>query len=157
MIWAAGPTFSSARSSGYYYCKNLPTLAKTKTGLYENIINGVKQGNRASTITAKGASCLSRAKMWGLLRDVVWSSVSSSSSSSMPSLSITSSSCSLPELLIGRSTYEEFKRDSGGLSAWIRAREKAIKCTKDVLGGWIPNTGDEIWGLDVLIDPKNKG
>ena len=71
-IWAAA-------SSSSPHDKSLPFLAGTKTGLYENVVNGVKQGHRASTPTAKGASCLSRAKMWALVRDMVQPSVELSS------------------------------------------------------------------------------
>ncbi|KAL4927970.1 tRNA-specific adenosine deaminase [Aspergillus undulatus] len=43
--------------------KNLPTLRGSKTGLFESLINGVKQGHRASAPGLRGASALSRARM----------------------------------------------------------------------------------------------
>lgn len=48
------------------------------------------------------------------------------------------------------STYSEFKIGASGM------REQAIKDAKKVLKGWLPNSGDENWGLDVLIDPKKQ-
>ena len=135
VVWAAAPT-----SLIGYSCRSLPILAKTKTGLYENIINGVKQGNRASMPTAKGASGLSRAKMWGLVRALI---------RDVPS------AYPLHQSLVERPTYKDFKKPSLSASV-LGARTRAIIGAKDALKGWVPNEGDESWGLDILVDEGKK-
>lgn len=122
--------------------KSLPKLRGSNTGLYETVINGVKQGNRASAPLARGASALSRARLWGLARDVIgqnrglggykWANV------------------------LEASTYDEFKSVPQVMEGFVKARGQAIKDTREVLKGWVPNSGDEEWGLDVLIDPKKQ-
>lgn len=41
------------------------------TPIVETLVNGVKQGAKVSKMTPRGASVLSRAKMWHLIRDIV--------------------------------------------------------------------------------------
>ncbi|KAJ5157292.1 uncharacterized protein N7482_008392 [Penicillium canariense] len=53
-------------------------------------------------------------------------------------------------------TYEEFKRAGDDVTGPLRIRAKAIHDAKEVLKGWVSNSGDEGWGLDVLIDPKKR-
>ncbi|KAJ5130902.1 uncharacterized protein N7515_006941 [Penicillium bovifimosum] len=125
--------------------KALPNLCRSKTGLYETIINGVKQGNRASSPGARGASALSRAKLWALFRDVVSASVPHIDQSD--SLPVTSLSNAI--------TYQEFKRPSSSEDP-LQIRMQAIGDAKVVLKGWVPNAGDEDWGLDVLVDSKKR-
>lgn len=55
------------------------------------------------------------------------------------------------------STYEGFKGVSGALVESARMRKVAIAEARGVLGGWVPNAGDERWGLEVLVDPPKKG
>lgn len=139
-IWTLAPSHASPLPD--HNPKSLPKLCGSNTGLYETVINGVKQGNRASAPLARGASALSRARLWGLLRDVVgldsreggglWSGV------------------------LQASTYDGFKGASEDMEGLFKARGQAIKDAREVLKGWIPNSGDEKWGLDVLIDPKKQ-
>lgn len=75
-VWVIAPSSSSQvpfqmRSGSENEAKKHKVRAATTTGLVETIINGVKQGNQAASITARGSSVLSRAKMWNLLRDIV--------------------------------------------------------------------------------------
>jgi tRNA-specific adenosine deaminase 1 len=53
-------------------------------------------------------------------------------------------------------TYRDLKRGGSDLADPLRVREQAIWDTKQILKGWIPNAGDESWGLDVLEDPKKR-
>jgi tRNA-specific adenosine deaminase 1 len=58
--------------------------------------------------------------------------------------------------LSAASTYEQFKKTPVVLTPSVKARKDAIREAKEALKGWIPNEGDEQWGLDVLIDPKKR-
>lgn len=132
--------------------KTLPNLGRSKTGLYETIINGVKQGNRLATPTARGASSLSRAKLWGLLRNILRSK-ECLREYKIPSLGKNNETL---QPVKDASSYEEFKRTGGDITDPLHIRQKAIHDAKKGLKGWVPNTGDEGWNLDVLIDSKKR-
>lgn len=141
-IWTAGSSFAhSFAPPSDTGSKTLPTLRRSKTGVYETIINGLKQGTKVSSPSARGASSLSRAKLWALLRDIF-----DANPSGLVSLGYVDQLRSL-------TTYDEIKRSAGD-SACVRARRAAIRDTKEVLKGWLPNPGDEGWGLEVLLEPK---
>lgn len=136
-IWTIAPSHASPLPD--HNPKSLPKLRGSNTGLYETVINGVKQGNRASAPLARGASALCRARLWGAVRDVIgvdgdnlWRDV------------------------LGAGTYDEFKSVPEYVGGIVRARRQAIKDAREMLKGWVPNSGDEEWGLDVLIDPKKQ-
>lgn len=143
-IWTAGPSFTHAFApSSDTGSKTLPTLRRSKTGIYETIINGLKQGTKVSLPSARGASSLSRAKLWALLRDIF-------------ELDSTGSIPDYTDRIRSLRTYEDLKRSEDNCAYHVRARAEAIWDTKEVLKGWIPNPGDEGWGLSVLIEPKKK-
>ncbi|RHZ59730.1 tRNA-specific adenosine deaminase [Aspergillus thermomutatus] len=167
-VWVAAPSLPHpcpiASDNG---AKSLPVLRGSRTGLYETIINGVKQGNRAASVTPRGASALSRAKLWGLLRDIVRSSCSGGCTLEVVDGETGFHAGNVPEAgpslqdrtlcqLIAASTYEQFKKTPVALTPSIKARRNATREAKEALKGWIPNEGDEQWGLDVLIDPKKR-
>ncbi|PKX94704.1 tRNA-specific adenosine deaminase [Aspergillus novofumigatus IBT 16806] len=167
-VWVAAPSLPHpcpiASDNG---AKSLPVLRGSRTGLYETIINGVKQGNRAASVTPRGASALSRAKLWGLLRDIVRSSCSGDctlevvdGANGLQAGSVPETAPSLQDTalcqLIAASTYEQFKKTPVALTPSVKARKDAIRAAKEALKGWIPNEGDERWGLDVLVDPKKR-
>ncbi|CAG7958275.1 unnamed protein product [Penicillium nalgiovense] len=143
--------------------KTVPTLCRSKTGLYETIINGVKQGNRASSPSARGASSLSRAKLWALFREIAPPSVPHvcqpnvtpagsllhASETGDPHVDIVQHH--VPDI----TTYQDFKNPTR-LGDSLQIRMQAIRDAKLVLKGWTPNAGDESWGLDVLVDPKKR-
>lgn len=147
--------------------KVLPLLRGSRTGLYENIINGVRQGSRATSPGPRGASALSRAKLWSLLRDVVLllgpdpsaaSKMEEREEGKIPSTGPNDEEegeDGLRRRILQATTYNEFK---GLLRSgdWAKARNDAIRDAKRVLKGWIPNSGDEDWGLDVLVDSKKR-
>jgi tRNA-specific adenosine deaminase 1 len=141
--------------------KSLPALCRNKTGLYETIINGVKQGNRASAPGARGASELSRAKLWALFRNIAsaTASISIQNGDDPELLSQALETKKLQDNLVhympGINTYQEFKKPSG-LEDPLSIRVQAIRDARAVLKGWQPNMGDESWGLDVLVDPKKR-
>ncbi|KAL4896637.1 putative tRNA-specific adenosine deaminase [Aspergillus ambiguus] len=152
-IWVIAPSCSANNGT-----KSLSMPHGSKTGLYETILNGVKQGSRAYEPTARGASALSRAKMWGLLRDIVLSGCSVQKWTSDGGESNTGGA-PLDEVfqrIVRASSYREFKKYPGVATKSISAREKAIQDTKDVLEGWVPNSGDESWDLSVLANPPKK-
>ncbi|KAJ5818144.1 hypothetical protein N7474_003735 [Penicillium riverlandense] len=150
-IWTSAPSFSHpcATNPGTGI-KTLPTLCRSKTGLYETIINGVKQGNRATTPLPRGASYLSRAELWALVREIV----------QRPACHSCQDGVGFPDLSFMKRctdevmTYRDLKRGGTDLADPLRVRGQAVWDTKQVLKGWIPNAGDESWGLDVLEDPK---
>ncbi|KAH8422726.1 tRNA-specific adenosine deaminase [Aspergillus melleus] len=138
--------------------KSLPVLRGSKTGLYENIINGVKQGNKASAPLARGASALSRAKLWGVWREIVRVSYPEPANEEV---NASEQKGKLEELLVPTgiveaATYREFKKTPAAETVAIMARRSAIQEAKRVLGGWISNVDDAGWGLDVLVDPKKR-
>jgi tRNA-specific adenosine deaminase 1 len=163
-IWTAAPSYShTCAALADTGSKSLPALNKTKTGLYENVINGVKQGNRATTPLARGASSLSRAKLWGLVRNVIQPSACHGPGPSQEELSKSgvdhvdhSSLGILQQHELQSTTYDEFKRAIGGSTDPNQVRVDAMNDAKAVLKGWVPNSGDENWGLDVLIDPQKR-
>lgn len=132
--------------------KTLPNLGRSKTGLYETIINGVKQGNRLATPTARGASSLSRAKLWGLLRKMLRSK---ECLREFESQSLGEDN-DLLRSIKDATSYEDFKRTEGDVTDPLRIRQEAMRDAKKVLKGWAPNTGDEGWNLDVLVDSKKR-
>lgn len=167
-VWVAAPSLPHpcliASDNG---AKFLPVLRGSRTGLYETIINGVKQGNRAASVTPRGASALSRAKLWGLLRDIVRSSCSGDCTVEVVDGETGLHAGNVPETgpclqdtalcqLITAPTYGHFKKTPVALTPSVKARKTAIREAKEALKGWIPNEGDEQWGLDVLIDPKKR-
>lgn len=127
--------------------KSVPKLRGSTTGLYETIINGVKQGNKASNPLARGASALSRARLWALVRDII---VDQPQSQGGDDTSM--------RIVLEASTYDEFKDvcASQDIAGSVVARGQAIRDAREVLKGWVPNSGDGEWGLDVLVDPKKR-
>ncbi|KAL2014706.1 hypothetical protein VTN00DRAFT_2231 [Thermoascus crustaceus] len=169
-VWTAPSPLSS--SSSLHHGSGVQSKSKSPTtggGLLEVIINGVKQGNRASPPTARGASALSRAKMWSLLRDII----SQLSPVQLPDPA-TNEQPNTEKEVVGEDkgleenddavrwrileavSYEQFKRAPEMSTDWIRLRELAMQDAKRVLQPWIPNRGDEDWGIGVLIDPGKK-
>ncbi|KAL4780028.1 adenosine deaminase/editase [Aspergillus varians] len=163
-IWVRAPTMehetpsANAADNGR---KNLPVLRGSKTGLFENIINGVKQGYRAASPGVRGASALSRANMVGHWRDVLRATCEFPGYHEI-------AFCSENGLRESRSTgvmstqraltYRQFKKEPELLTPCIKARKDAMRAAKEVLGGWVPNLGDEDWGWgpDSLVDSGNR-
>ncbi|PWY95797.1 hypothetical protein BO94DRAFT_507068 [Aspergillus sclerotioniger CBS 115572] len=170
-VWTAAPSLLSSSSSGgggdgigdVYAAQNgakqLPKLYGSQTGLYETIINGMKQGFKASAPVGKGASALSRARMWGGLRDLALSVSllgSCEGSGDGDETGEVEEWVNQVNKVAAASSYAEFKRAMLGTPAG-RARQRAISEAKKVLVPWVPNEGDDEWGLDVLtIDNKGK-
>ncbi|KAL4871505.1 adenosine deaminase/editase [Aspergillus spectabilis] len=161
-IWIRAPTTFPTDSTSTVISdtgsKTLPVLRGSKTGLFENIINGVRQGHRVSSPGGRGASALSRAKMWGFCREVVMASSSLQGGGSTKDGGV---DCDHEESdglkpALQASTYREFKKEPMVVTEGIRARKSAIQAAKEVLQGWVPNSGDEDWGLEVLVDLKKR-
>ncbi|KAE8156978.1 putative tRNA-specific adenosine deaminase [Aspergillus tamarii] len=158
-VWAAASSVAvpSVVDNG---AKSLPKLRGCRTGLYETIINGVKQGNRASEPVARGASALSRARLWGLSKEIVQSCVGDHEQESGVEIGVEEGQLPLgfvvTKRIAGAPTYREFKKEPTVLTESLEARRSAIREARRVLSGWVPNPGDENWGLEVLIDPKKR-
>ncbi|PLB46803.1 putative tRNA-specific adenosine deaminase [Aspergillus steynii IBT 23096] len=159
-LWVAAPSVSSPGLSPVVdtSVKSLPVLRGSKTGVYENIISGVKQGNKASAPQARGASALSRAKLWGIWREIVRISypetVDEEGNANNPEENL--EKLAAPTAIVEAATYREFKKAPVTEMAAIAARKSAIQEAKRVLGGWVANVDDADWGLDVLVDPKKR-
>ncbi|KAJ5351110.1 hypothetical protein N7452_000084 [Penicillium brevicompactum] len=152
-VWTLAPTYCDpSEIMTETGSKALPTLRRSKTGLYETVINGVKQGNRASAPGARGASALSRAKLWALYHNMT-------SDSTLTSAQVGDVSAVAPETRGAQkpqeSTYMKFKEPHGKEDP-SSIRMQAIRDAQQVLKGWMPNSGDEGWGLDVLVDSKKR-
>ncbi|KAJ5774380.1 hypothetical protein N7457_009276 [Penicillium paradoxum] len=163
-VWIVAPSYHASSATVMDTgSKSMPTLYRSKTGLYETIINGVKQGNRASAPGARGASSLSRAKLWALFRDIAPVSVPNISQDRVTPAELLSNTLETEEMPINTihdltpdtATYQEFKKPSS-LEDPLQIRKQAIENAKSVLKGWMPNVGDDSWGLDVLVDPKKR-
>ncbi|CAG8926003.1 unnamed protein product [Penicillium salamii] len=145
-VWTLAPSYHVPSATMEIGSKAVPTLRRSKTGLYETIINGVKQGNRASAPGAQGASALSRAKLWALFHNITSEPTSGSACDGSEVAS---------EEPPKASTYQEFKTASSGedpSGIRLQARIDAQR----VLKGWMPNSGDEAWSLNVLVDTKKR-
>lgn len=152
-VWTAAPSLPHpcvmTMDTG---SKTLPNLGRSKTGLYETIINGVKQGNRLATPTARGTSSLSRAKLWCLLRNILRSK---ECLREFESQSLGEDNDTFHRIK-DASSYEDFKRTGDDVTDPLRIRQEAMRDAKKVLKGWAPNAGDEGWNLDVLVDSKKR-
>ncbi|KAF7588466.1 hypothetical protein BBP40_005693 [Aspergillus hancockii] len=158
--WTAAPSLPLPPSVVDNGSKSLPKLRGSKTGLYENIINGVKQGNRAAEPLARGASALSRAKLWGLSKEIAQLFLGdidpgSGNEVRMEGRQLTMELDVLKQV-VDAQTYLKFKKEPEVLTGPLKARKNAIQDAKKVLNGWKPNNGDENWGLEVLIDPRKR-
>lgn len=160
-VWTAAPSVSHTCSllsdAG---SKKMPSLRKSKTGLYETIIGGVKQGHKASSPSTKGASALSRAKLWSLVQNTIQLEgciqdghlVEKESTNTAPDKPTETEHIQAQP----PPTYQEQKGNPCGSSSSSQVRRKAIQDARESLNGWAPNVGDESWSLDVLMEPKKR-
>lgn len=130
-LWIA--TNSSLRSyqpSGFSCVNKKPGISPESTAIVESIIGGVKQGSKVKSMSLRGASVLSRIKMWALVHeictkisdeDVRWQNI------------------------LGATSYSDLKAKHCDIP-WLAARSLAAKEAKLVLKPWVPNKGDESWG-----------
>ncbi|KAL4793558.1 adenosine deaminase/editase [Aspergillus venezuelensis] len=169
-VWVRAPTETSQSKSPSSTAaapidngaKNLPVLRGSKTGLFESVVNGVRQGHKASAPGLRGASALSRAR----LHQAWTESYLAGSKDSLQAKPKSSSNEDETNELWGAgaktaknaSTYREFKN---GKTDNV-ARRRAIQAAKEVLGDWVPNEGDEDWGWDAtagefgLVDARGQ-
>ncbi|PYH43225.1 tRNA-specific adenosine deaminase [Aspergillus saccharolyticus JOP 1030-1] len=162
-VWVAAPSVAADQvvfgpASG---AKQLPKLAGSRTGLYESLIGGVKQGSKASAPVVRGASALSRARMWGSLREIVCGgshSVGEGAAGAGNTVLHGVSATDINRLrqIVGTASYADFKKAITTTTPPGQARERARQQAKTVLVPWVPNPGDEDWGLDVLVDTNPK-
>lgn len=162
-VWIAAPTYLHSRTSAADAGRKvLPALCRTPTGLYETIINGVKQGNKAHAPGARGASALCRAKLRALLREILDPYVCRVEADADGQGRYSGARALKPvefssqrEVQQAR-TYGELKRAGNDEIHPLRTRRKAILDARQVLKDWIPNAGDENWGLDVIDDSNRQ-
>ncbi|KAJ5085795.1 hypothetical protein N7532_010566 [Penicillium argentinense] len=157
VIWVAAPSHAhSCAALSDTGSKSLPSLRRTTTGLFENIINGVKQGHRATTPVVRGASSLSRAKLWALVRNIAQPSACDDLGISGTGLADDTVLHSFQQRVLKPSTYGDFKLVESNSVDPLGVRQEAMREAKSVLKGWVRNSGDESWGLDVLVDPQKR-
>ncbi|PWY72418.1 hypothetical protein BO70DRAFT_431791 [Aspergillus heteromorphus CBS 117.55] len=160
-VWIAAPSGSCLGFNPADGTKQLPKLRGSRTGLYETIIGGVKQGYKASGPgpRVRGASALSRAKMWGFVRDLVGErELDQNRSQSRNEDGVDQDEKGDRDQLgriVGEASYGGFKKAALSTEAG-QARERAMQDAKKVLVPWVPNSGDEGWGLEVLVDNYTK-
>ncbi|KAJ5748345.1 uncharacterized protein N7511_010041 [Penicillium nucicola] len=162
-LWTVAPTHQHSSPVNLDTGKkSLPHLARSQTGLYETVINGVKQGNRASSPGKRGASALSRAKLWALLEDISPTHLHHIDRDSTSAASLLDN-VEAEQVHVGTSqrvdsglvTYQDSKRP-GSSTDPLHVRIEAIRDAKRALKGWAPNSGDDNWSLGVLVDPKKR-
>lgn len=149
-VWIASNNRKVEHSYDRDHMKWNIRLNSETTGVLENIISGVKQGNKYATVTPRGASALSRAKLWDSVLNV------------FQFLKDMEDSCEESSDWLGilqAQTYAEFKRpqlaDNHRLRLFYDARASALRDVRQVLRPWPPNHGDESWSrVEVLTDPK---
>ncbi|KAI5285999.1 hypothetical protein KEM54_000143 [Ascosphaera aggregata] len=103
----------------------------------EVVINGVRQGFNVSSPNPKKGSCLCRAKMWDLLRDVY--SYVNRRFDDFP----------IPAAVLSGQSYAELKEMLLDIPS-CSARREALRDGRTTLGDWVENRGDDFWGLNVL-------
>jgi tRNA-specific adenosine deaminase 1 len=129
-VWIA----SASSLTPYQVCCDAPNteynprVSPQSTAVLESITAGIKQGGQLKAMTLRGASVLSRIKMWNLIHEVL-------------------AQVTGEEKLIESSTYAEFKREF----SWLSSRSLALDEAKHVLSPWIPNRGDEDWCREEII------
>ncbi|PYH76440.1 hypothetical protein BO82DRAFT_296298 [Aspergillus uvarum CBS 121591] len=161
-VWVAAPSVGADQLvvlgpvSG---AKQLPRLAGSRTGLYESIIGGVKQGSKASAPVVRGASALSRARMWGTFREIVLD-LQKNQDRQDGRVKHEGGLSRLDDerlrQIVEAATYVDFKRAIVTSTRPGQARARALREAKTVLVPWVPNAGDGDWGLDVLVDANPK-
>jgi tRNA-specific adenosine deaminase 1 len=160
-VWIAAP---SSRESVEMPSRNGTFESQVQvplpTSVLEAVVNGVKQGNRATFVTSRGASVLSRAKMWSSLQDIVHLlSDDFPATTHNEKWKPNNMGCSPVDSLrwvLQASSYKDFKRASVMSLAWIRLREQAMREAKYALQPWIHNRGDEDWNIETLSITPNQ-
>ncbi|KAK2789039.1 hypothetical protein FQN52_006406 [Onygenales sp. PD_12] len=175
-VWTAGSSLDMAITKDKGGLENLSftgTDGQSTTNLCETLINGVKQGYRISSPMPKKASALSRAKMWGLLRDIVRLFLAGINSSGLGGHDVEavhiqdhfgandshfqegSLLLKMVECVTTAKTYEEMKQKCAD-AGLVKAREDVLFDVRMLLGNWVENRGDEDWGLEVLNEVRAK-
>lgn len=149
-VWIASNTRKTEHSYDYDHVDWEVRLSSETTAVLETIISGVKQGNKYTNVTPRGASALSRAKMWDSVLQVFQflKDMENPCEESADWLAI-----------LQAPTYAEFKRphlaENHRLKLFYEARASALRDVKQVLKPWPPNHGDELWSrVEVLTDPR---
>ncbi|EEA27591.1 tRNA-specific adenosine deaminase, putative [Talaromyces marneffei ATCC 18224] len=133
-VWIA----SASLLKPYQVCDTTPIEHKLRispesTAVVECIIGGVKQGSKLKSMSLRGASVLSRVKMWSLVHEIC--------------TELRGEASSWQDILDSKS-YSDFKKGKSDAEAglpWLIARSLAAKEAKHALKPWIPNHGDEEW------------
>ncbi|EEQ83761.2 tRNA-specific adenosine deaminase [Blastomyces dermatitidis ER-3] len=167
-VWTAAPSSSTAING---------KLA-TGTKLNETLINGVKQGYRISSPTPRKASALSRAKMWGLLRDIVqllpsadncgendgvaaqtgkFENQTSTTRRALDHIHDNSLFAKMKECVLTAQSYELMKRKCIKMGIGpSKLRKNVTTDVREVLGNWVENRGDDDWGLELLEESSTR-
>ncbi|KAI2032329.1 hypothetical protein LOZ48_002457, partial [Ophidiomyces ophidiicola] len=168
-LWIATPsrgpqpayTLFSNRALEHSNCEKT-RMRMFPTNITETIINGVKQGYYISSLDARKASVLSRAKEWQLLKTVV---------QQLPGWPLDRDDIrprsevfwddkleiqhKLLRECVFSSSYLAMKQAATNFK-FLMLRAKASADVRGVLGNWIENRGDEQWGLNVLAQSQRK-
>ncbi|EED20076.1 tRNA-specific adenosine deaminase, putative [Talaromyces stipitatus ATCC 10500] len=129
-VWIASPSslepYQVCHTSQTEY---KPRISPESTAVVECIIGGVKQGSKLKSMSLRGASVLSRVKMWDIVHETC--------------TRIGGEDSRWQDILESRS-YSDLKRNHSRFP-WLVARSLAAKEAKNVLKPWIPNSGDGDW------------
>ncbi|WEW55304.1 tRNA-specific adenosine deaminase [Emydomyces testavorans] len=168
-VWAATPSFGEKPAHTSFSQGQTPlsrhasrmSLKQFPTNITETLINGVRQGYHISSLDARKASALSRAKMWDLLRETI-RLFPDGSDARMDALPLDENQPSgntgvsevetrtqltrLRDCVLSAPTYSSMKCAAAETSL-LHLRNKVLADVRRVLGNWIENRGDEQWGL----------
>lgn len=150
VVWIRAPTaHHEAKFGNPSLVWRLPTLRGSSTGVFENIIGGVRQGYKMSDPGLAGASVLSRWPLWLHWKNVV--------SLTMGEHEITLTGRDIEYKVLGTTgaipafieeKYRGFKKPHDyNKAGCIKARRDAAQGAKEVLGGWVPNVEDDNWPI----------
>lgn len=140
VIWIRAPTLDHESEFGRpSLVTRLPTLRGSSTGVFENIIGGVRQGYKVADPGMAGASALARRPLWEH-----WRNAMSVTNFMIGEHEVLGTTGAVPAFI--EKKYRGFKKPHGYEKAGcIKARKDAVQAAKEILGGWVPNVEDDNW------------
>lgn len=135
-VWIASPSsLKPYQICSTSYNDYKPRISPESTAVVECIIGGAKQGSKLMSMSLRGASVLSRVKMWNIVHDIY--------------TRISDEDIRWQDILESRS-YSDLKRKHSKFP-WLVARSLAAEEARRVLKPWIRNSGDENWCREDII------
>lgn len=136
-VWiASASSLKPYQVSDMSQIEQKPRISSESTAVVECIIGGAKQGSKLKSMSLRGASVLSRVRMWSLVHEVC--------------TGIRGEDLRWQAILESKN-YSDFKNKSSDGLPWLIARSLAAKEAKHVLKPWLPNRRDEEWSREDIL------